>query len=104
MAEILITGIEMPRTYNNPLCIAIYPDGVIKEDCGEGFLIHTKSIAQELPPHGRLIDADAFKEYITKAFKDFEGYPNFDLAKKVTEDLCLDIDEAPTVIEASKET
>ena len=53
-------------------------------------------------PHGRCIDADAFKKRITKALKYFKGHPNFVLAKKVTDDFCLDIDEEPTVIEATE--
>lgn len=49
----------------------------------------------------RLIDADAFKEYITDGFKyimtEFKTDRVRDLAYQVTYDFCRDIDEAPTV-------
>lgn len=49
----------------------------------------------------RLIDADALKEYITKAYEEmkseFKTDKYRDIAKLVTESFCMDIDEAPTV-------
>ena len=56
----------------------------------------------ELPDnHGRLIDADAFKAYLLEWLMKFVTHPNFLEAKKMTEDFFRDIDEAPTVLEAS---
>ena len=60
----------------------------------------------EIKPHGRLIDADAFKKYISVSFDEIapeleNGY--LWLAKRITEDLLRDIDEAPTIIEAEEE-
>ena len=50
---------------------------------------------------GRLIDADALKEYITKAYEEmkseFKTDKYRDMAKLITESFCMDIDEAPTV-------
>lgn len=53
-----------------------------------------------LEPHGRLIDADAFKAYLLEWLMKFVTHPNFLEAKKVTENFFRDIDEAPTVLEA----
>ena len=60
----------------------------------------------EIKPHGRLIDADAFKKYISVSFDEIapeleNGY--LWLAKRITEDLLRDIDEAPTIIEAEED-
>ena len=55
--SILIKGMEMP-TNGELLCINIYPDGKVCIDLD----LECKQIATavELPPHGRLIDADMF--------------------------------------------
>jgi hypothetical protein len=47
----------------------------------------------------RLIDADAFKEYITEACEDLAPFfnDNGKVARLVTESFCKDIDEQPTV-------
>jgi hypothetical protein len=56
---------------------------------------------KRMDKHGRLIDADAFKAYLLEWLMKFVTHPNFLEAKKVTEDFFRDIDEAPTVLEAS---
>ena len=47
----------------------------------------------------RLIDADAFKEYIRYAYEQVKHlYPDGGKwAKEITEDFCRDIDEQPTI-------
>ena len=47
----------------------------------------------------RLIDADAFKEYITDACEDMKHLFNDGgaVAKLITESFCKDIDEQPTI-------
>lgn len=57
--------------------------------------------------HGRLIDVDAFKTMCREAVRDIrdEVFLPQDIEKvrvlsEVTENLCLDLDEAPTIIEA----
>ena len=47
----------------------------------------------------RLIDADAFKEYITSAFEDTKHLfsDGGAVAKRITESFCEDIDEQPTI-------
>lgn len=54
----------------------------------------------------RLIDADAFKEYIINGFKDamnlFKNEEGRDVARQITEDFCRDIDEQPTAYDVDK--
>lgn len=57
--------------------------------------------------HGRLIDVDAFKTMCREAVRDIrdEAFLPQDIEKvrvlsEVTENLCLDLDDAPTIIEA----
>ena len=47
----------------------------------------------------RLIDADAFKEYLKNAFEEVKHmYPDGgEFARQITEDFCRDIDEQPTI-------
>ena len=47
----------------------------------------------------RLIDADAFKEYICNAYEQVKHmYPDGgEWARQITEDFCKDIDEQPTI-------
>ena len=52
----------------------------------------------------RLIDADAFKEYIRGACKEMSHVykDGGEWAKQITEDFCMDIDEQPTIEERKK--
>lgn len=117
MSEILIKGMEMPtrcgkcnlRTYcrnkeGNMVTVcsrlkreipSLNLDEVRMADCP----------LVELPPHGRLIDADAFKKYCETGLELINRELHGDalkMATAVTESFCKDIDEAPTVLEASK--
>lgn len=54
----------------------------------------------------RLIDADAFKEYIKNGFQDamnlFKNEEGRDVARQITEAFCHDIYEQPTAYDADK--
>lgn len=54
----------------------------------------------------RLIDADAFKEYIKNGFRDatnlFKSEECRDVARQITEAFCRDIDEQPTAYDIDK--
>lgn len=91
MSDILIRGMEMPDIGCRE--IRIYPSGrVIEEDeCGRDEIIGT---AVELPPHGRLIDADALRAFA------YERQKETGIACCVD---ALDISLAPTIIPADKE-
>lgn len=103
--SVLIKGMDMPKRcvdcpiYFAGLCSVRLQNGKCPLDGRPDWCP-----LEEVPvPHGRLIDAEAFKEYISKAFVELsdefkiEKYKN--LAKYITEQFCLDIDEEPTVIE-----
>lgn len=54
----------------------------------------------------RLIDADAFKEYIENGFQDaynlFKNEECRDAARQITDAFCCDIDEQPTAYDVDK--
>ena len=54
----------------------------------------------------RLIDADAFKEYIKNGFQDamnlFKNEEGRDVARQIPEAFCRDIDEQPTAYDIDK--
>lgn len=118
MGDIVIRGMEMPKGcwwYDDDLrfheCKLAkvcpyhlnvglyddeYPDAEKSENCP----------LVELPePHGRLTDADAFKAYIEKGLelihRELSGI-GLKIAVAVTNSFLKDIDEAPTVLEASE--
>lgn len=80
--SILIKGMQMPKDGNETI-IRILPDGTVLDQYGH----HLAITAVPVPPHGRLIDADA-------------------LAAKCDEPYwCVwrsDIDDAPTIIPAEE--
>ena len=61
--SILIKGIDMPKD-GELLCIVVNPDGKVYIDLD----LECKQVATAVPvpPHGRLIDADAFIRNIAK--------------------------------------
>ena len=54
----------------------------------------------------RLIDADAFKEYIAHGFQEatnlFKNEEGRELARQITDAFCRDIDEQPTAYDIDK--
>lgn len=54
----------------------------------------------------RLIDADAFKEYIENGFQEatnlFKNEEGRELARQITDAFCRDIDEQPTAYDIDK--
>lgn len=59
MSDILIKGMEMPK--DAPIIIKICSDGSVSR-VHEGVV----ATAVPVPPHGRLIDADALREEVKK--------------------------------------
>ena len=76
MADILIKGMEMSKG-DIPLVLIIMSDGTVEEIDDSDEINATDAKAIELPPHGRLIDADELPIL----------YPS--------------IENAPTIVEAS---
>ena len=92
--SVLIKGMEMPKD-GELLCINIHPDGKVCinldlecEKVGE---------AVPVPPHGRLIDADATRV----SFVYSEGTGDWSVPQMRT--VLEIIDAAPTIIPASEE-
>lgn len=115
--RVIVIGMEMPGTcIDCDLYDEHYRHGMCK---GHGVLFgpeddwkyETRPNWCPLRPlpekHGRLIDVDAFKTMCQEAVRDIrdEVFLPQDIEKvrvlsEVTENLCLDLDEAPTIIEA----
>ena len=96
--SILIKGMDMPK--NEPLLVKINPDGSVSTTAKNGY---KKYEAVPVPPHGRLIDADALadkhfgKDYLEKAMtasKDEMGTALVNIP--------LVINNAPTIIEEER--
>jgi len=83
MSGVYIKGMKMPRKKNGAVLI-VYPDGRCAFENGKEYK------AVPIPPHGRLIDADA----LFKAFQRSGWYNNAD-RDEVADAIVLD---APTVI------
>ncbi len=86
--DILIKGMDMPKDMSNPLHISIFSNGSV-------WITHegkTEATAQELLPHGELIQRDNLLDFIEQ---------NEDVNVGTIYDV---IQDAPTVLEASKET
>lgn len=88
MADILIKGLELPT--EERISLSIYPNGiVVNHSTLKVEKSRTKAI--ELPPHGRLIDADKVKKKQKHSYNEF--------CENVVS--VFDIDHAPTILEAS---
>lgn len=82
--SILIKGMEMPKA-GNWITVRIYYEGTCAEPNWQGDCRYMKGCeAVPVPPHGRLIDADAL--------------PRFGGRKGLIH--ASDVDAAPTIIEA----
>ena len=109
--SVLIKGVEMPE---NGSCIQIVidDDGKVYPSV-EKCILKMGSIAKAVPvpPHGRLIDADALKKVVASAkhmdADIYDGrlfYSDHLCVGADYDDVCKAIDETPTIIPASKES
>lgn len=102
--SIIITGLEMP-TERESFNLTIKYNGTVL-DTETGIQI---AEAYELPPHGRLIDADALKQKIfSEPIVEDADDPRFNLYAKVqvagaVNKIIEAVDGAPTIIPASEE-
>jgi len=102
--SILIKSMEMPKTESEVLIIAIKSDGSVYpvriDGDGQPMVFpneEMKNCAVPVPPHGRLIDADALKDLYHYNTHDS------DIDKAWTCNIRRSLDNAPTVIPASEE-
>jgi len=92
MSGVYISGMEMPK--RNFLDLRIEPDGYIYKLIGHNtYLELYKAIA--IPDHGRLIDAEPIRTFITDGLN--SGEFGYDQIKVLAE-----IEYAPTIIPADK--
>lgn len=89
--SIIITGLEMP-TERESFNLTIKYNGIVL-DTETGMQV---AEAHELPPHGRLIDADALYEVVKKRTRNWNGGWS-DIECVITGN---DIKNAPTIIPA----
>ena len=92
---VYIKGVEMPKDGEHPYWVTIHSDGTVEynENKGQGW---QTSEAVPVPPHGRLIDADALeKEHMKRAYENFRSY-QFHVSATAW------INEAPTIIPAEE--
>ncbi len=85
-----LSEINMPKGEGSKLVLQIFPNGEVYDGHGIRLGIAKWAEAQEVPPHGRLIDADALDSSET----DYSGNHIVYL---------VDIDDAPTIIPAEEE-
>ena len=97
--SILITGIDMP-TKGNPITVLIHPDGTAEWEAQ-----HKMGTAVPVPPHGRLIDADALDgimvEQSTEEYNHHHAPRTWERALSCFRDY---IKAAPTIIPAEEAT
>lgn len=108
--SIIIHGLDMPKRKHDVLYVKIFPNGGINwwNALGDSEIARTqKGKAEQLPPHGRLIDADAFKYEECGSCDGFcercDGYECSMCRKECRCDFMKAFDEAPTIIEAEEE-
>ena len=90
---IIINGMDMPK--NEELWIRIQPDGKIVSQTG--YVIEDAS-AKQVPPHGRLIDADALHYSRLRIYHEDGTVGGYNAVV-----MSAEIKDAPTIIEAEGE-
>lgn len=100
--SVLITGMEMPKD-GELLCINIHPDG--KVCISLDLQCEKVGTAIPVPPHGRLIDADALRQTMYhEAFETDSTLQKWDSGCWIRYKMFERMEEtAPTIIPASKE-
>ena len=99
--SIVIKGLKIPKE-GDWRTVRIYPDGTCAIPNWQGDCTFIKGVeAIELPPHGRLIDADAFSnKYCDKAYFDMVNMGDkFTLSIALT-NIPIVLNNAPTILEA----
>ena len=100
MSSILIKDGKIPQNYKeyDDMILSIIVGKANKETCA----------IIELPPHGRLIDADKLREAVLKWMPpdmcghDDEYYGNYEFDSDICASMVMEIDNAPTVIEGEE--
>ena len=102
---------EKPKCYNCPFRTLDYCGLLIEHDCvtvnvNEMTVSEYCPLAEIHTPHGRLIDADEFKNYCQTGLENvkplFKTEKYCKLAIDITQGIIADIDEMETIIEEDK--
>lgn len=91
-----LSEINMPKGEGSKLVLQIFPNGEVYDGHGIRLGITKWAEAQEVPPHGRCIDADALKASLAFAEKT-AGW-----AVPALRAVLMVIDEMPTIIPAEE--
>ena len=93
---IYIKAIPMPKDGDLPIWIALHSDGTVEYNAnkGDGWKMTT---AVSIPPHGRLIDADALVKWFIEWY---DLHAELEICHGIA--IIADPDCAPTVIEAEE--
>lgn len=99
--SVLIKGMEMPKG-SHEIIVRIQSDGRVLDQWGHRF--NQEFIAVPVPPHGRLIDADAMDDILADqsedAYNRTHAPRSWERALSAMRDY---LDDAPTIIPASEE-
>ena len=97
--SILIEGMEMPKK-GSWISLRVFPDGqcFLYSWCGNDFDFMEHLTAVPVPPHGRLIDADAVIDLVMQYCPDDDGVCS--KAGADLRELLDEIENLPTVIPA----
>ena len=95
--DLLIKNMHMPT--DDVLRIEIYPNGQVYRIIGWAISEKRDSTAIEVPPHGRLVDADANREdFMDTVYSELHSDGDNYRANRIIDAY----DNAPTILEASK--
>lgn len=97
MSGVYIKGMEIPKN-GMPIKAFIYPDGSVRVKLQGGGFLGLRAIP--VPPHGRLIDADEYRdEFMNGVYAECYDDPDNIRANSI-----IDIfDSAPTIIPAEED-
>ena len=95
--SILIRGVEMPKENQRGLWVVIHADGIVEYESGDEGWKTLKQAAYPVPPHGDLMDRDAYREEFMSGVYDLcDDDPDNNRANAI-----IDLfDSAPTFIQA----
>lgn len=100
--SILIKGMEMPKRDDEYVIFAVYGDGGVVYGPLNRPHVRYKNRAVPVPPHGRLIDADANLAVMKRVLDaPYTGHGTIDTA--MLKASIKMFEEAPTIIQASEE-
>ena len=97
--DLMIKGMYMPKG-DEILRLEILPNGQVNRIIGWAISEKRDAKAIELPPHGRLIDADAFFKRLQKQTMELWGKKSKEYQYFL--DVMDMVKNAPTIVEASK--